>query len=314
MKNGMTYIQLLNETLHCYASKGSLEAYTYIMEHAKGIVGNEAQIYNFKYALASAAGLEEEALHLMKEAIIEKGFWYGYEYLISDDDLKPLHRFEGFHQMVQLCKEREELAKKTERADVKYIESKKKEKLFIAMHGDQENIGIIEPYWKSVLAQNYTLALPQSSKIQFSDGFVWDDLHRGKEELKEHYDKLIENRTVEHVIIGGFSAGARVALYTILQKDIAVDGFIFMAPWLPEVEEWNELLGVLQDKHIKGYIVCGDQDEDCFEGTQQFVQLLRDKNIEHKYKIIPNLNHDYPIHFEEVLKEAIEYIGNENNK
>ncbi|HDR7772661.1 alpha/beta hydrolase [Bacillus paranthracis] len=314
MKNGMTYIQLLNETLHCYASKGSLEAYTYIMEHAKGIVGNEAQIYNFKYALASAAGLEEEALHLMKEAIIEKGFWYGYEYLISDDDLKPLHKFEGFHQMVQLCKEREELAKKTERADVKYIESKKKEKLFIAMHGDQENIGIIEPYWKSVLAQNYTLALPQSSKIQFSDGFVWDDLHRGKEELKEHYDKLIENRTVEHVIIGGFSAGARVALYTILQKDIAVDGFIFMAPWLPEVEEWNELLGVLQDKHIKGYIVCGDQDEDCFEGTQQFVQLLRDKNIEHKYKIIPNLNHDYSIHFEEVLKEAIEYIGNENNK
>ncbi|OOZ75573.1 alpha/beta hydrolase [Bacillus cereus] len=314
MKNGMTYIQLLNETLHCYASKGSLEAYTYIMEHAKGIVGNEAQIYNFKYALASAAGLEEEALHLMKEAIIEKGFWYGYEYLISDDDLKPLHKFEGFHQMVQLCKEREELAKKTERADVKYIESKKKEKLFIAMHGDQENIGIIEPYWKSVLAQNYTLALPQSSKIQFSDGFVWDDLHRGKEELKEHYDKLIENRTVEHVIIGGFSAGARVALYTILQKDIAVDGFIFMAPWLPEVEEWNELLGVLQDKHIKGYIVCGDQDEDCFECTQQFVQLLRDKNIEHKYKIIRNLNHDYPIHFEEVLKEAIEYIGNENNK
>ncbi|MCU5298004.1 alpha/beta hydrolase [Bacillus paranthracis] len=314
MKNGMTYIQLLNETLHCYASKGSLEAYTYIMEHAKGIVGNEAQIYNFKYALASAAGLEEEALHLMKEAIIEKGFWYGNEYLISDDDLKPLHKFEEFHQMVQLCKEREELAKKTERADVKYIESKKKEKLFIAMHGDQENIGIIEPYWKSVLAQNYTLALPQSSKIQFSDGFVWDDLHRGKEELKEHYDKLIENRTVEHVIIGGFSAGARVALYTILQKDIAVDGFIFMAPWLPEVEEWNELLGVIQDKHIKGYIVCGDQDEDCFECTQQFVQLLRDKNIEHKYKIIPNLNHDYPIHFEEVLKEAIEYIGNENNK
>ena len=314
MKNGMTYIQLLNETLHCYASKGSLEAYTYIMEHAKGIVGNEAQIYNFKYALASAAGLEEEALHLMKEAIIEKGFWYGYEYLISDDDLKPLHKFEGFHQMVQLCKEREELAKKTERADVKYIESKKKEKLFIAMHGDQENIGIIEPYWKSVLSQNYTLALPQSSQIQFSDGFVWEDLHRGKEELKEHYDKLIENRTVEHVIIGGFSAGARVALYTILQKDIAVDGFIFMAPWLPEIEEWNELLGVLQDKHIKGYIVCGDQDEDCFECTQQLVQLLRDKNIEHKYKVIPNLNHDYPIHLDEVLKEAEENKEKENNK
>ncbi len=39
------------------------------------------KIYNFKYALASAAGLEEEAMHVMKEAIIEKGFWYGNEYL-----------------------------------------------------------------------------------------------------------------------------------------------------------------------------------------------------------------------------------------
>ncbi|KAB2452218.1 alpha/beta hydrolase [Bacillus sp. CH126_4D] len=314
MKNSMTYIQLLNETLHCYANEGSLEAYTYIMEHAKSIVGNEAQIYNFKYALAGAAGLEEEALQLMKEAIIEKGFWYGNEYLISDDDLKPLHKFEEFHKMVQLCKEREELAKKTERADVKYIEGKKKEKLLIAMHGDQENIGIVEPYWKSVLDQDYTLAIPQSSQVQFSGGFVWDDIHRGKEELKEHYVNFKENHTVESVIVGGFSAGARVALYTILQKDIDVDGFIFIAPWLPEIEEWNELLEVLQDKHIKGYIVCGDQDEDCFECTQQFVQLLRDKNIEHEYKVVPNLNHDYPEGFEELLKEAINYIEAKSNK
>ena len=80
-----------------------------------------------------------------------------------------------------------------------------------------------------------------------------------------------------------------------------------------EIEEWDELLRVLQDKHIKGYIVCGDQDEDCFESTQQFVQLLREKNIEHKYKVVPDLDHDYPINFEELLKEAIEYIGNENN-
>ncbi|KMN45110.1 alpha/beta hydrolase [Bacillus paramycoides] len=313
MKNNMTYIKLLNETLDCYANKGSFEAYTYIMEHAKGVVGNEAQIYNFKYALASAAGLEEEALHLMKEAIIENGFWYGNEYLISDDDLKPLHKFEEFHKMVQLCKEREELAKKTERADVKYIYSKKKGNLLLTMHGDQENIQIIEPYWKSVLTQDYTLALPQSSQIQFSDGFVWDDIDRGKEELKEHYDKFIENHTVENVVIGGFSAGARVALYTILQKDINVDGFIFMAPWLPAIEEWNELLGMLQDKGIKGYIICGDQDEDCYEVTQQFVQLLKDKDIEHKYKVVPNLKHDYPNNFDELLKEAIEYIGSKNN-
>ena len=116
----------------------------------------------------------------MREAIIEKGFWYGNEYLISDDDLKSLHKFEEFHTMVQLCKEREGLAHKTERPDVKYIYSKKEGNLLLTLHGDQENIQIVEPYWKSVLTQDYTLALPQSSQIQFSDGFVWDDLERGK--------------------------------------------------------------------------------------------------------------------------------------
>ena len=40
----------------------------------------------------------------------------------------------------------------------------------------------------------------------------------------------------------------------------------------------------------------------------------KEKNIEHKYKVVPDLDRDYPINFEELLKEAIEYIGNENNK
>lgn len=159
MENNMTYIKLLNETLHCYANKGSFEAYSYIMNNAKDVMGNEAQIYNFKYALASARGLEEEALHLMKKAIIENGFWYGSEYLISDDDLKPLHKFEEFHRMVQLCKEREELAKKSEQADVKYKYSKQNENLLITLHGDQENIQIIEPYWNSVMEQGFIFSI-----------------------------------------------------------------------------------------------------------------------------------------------------------
>ena len=54
----------------------------------------------------------------MKEAIIEKGFWYGNEYLISDDDLKPLHKFEEFHQMVQLCKEKRRVRKKKKKRNI----------------------------------------------------------------------------------------------------------------------------------------------------------------------------------------------------
>ncbi|KFN01900.1 alpha/beta hydrolase [Bacillus clarus] len=313
--SNLTYINLLNETLECYSQKDSLEAYYYIMRNARGIIGNQAQIYNFKYTLASASGLEKEALQIMKEAIIENKFWYGYEYLIADDDLKPLHKFEEFHQMVQLCREREELAKKSEQADLKYIYNKENKNLLITMHGDQENIQIVEPYWESVLLQDYALALPQSSQIQFSDGYVWDDIEKGSREVKKHYDKIIANNNsnaFENIIIGGFSAGARVALHAILHGEIEVNGFIFAAPWLPEIEEWYGLIDLLKDKGIKGYIICGDQDEDCFACTQQFIRLLREKNVEHMYKVIPGLHHDYPKGFEELLEEAVEYISGKN--
>lgn len=92
----ITYIGLLNETLECYAKDGSLEAYHYITKNADKITGNKAQIYNFKYALASASGLEKEALHIMKEAIVENEFWYGYEYLITDADLNPFIDMKNF--------------------------------------------------------------------------------------------------------------------------------------------------------------------------------------------------------------------------
>ena len=124
MKNSMTYIQLLNETLRCYANKGSFEAYNYIMENATGVIGMRR-----KYIILS---MHSQVHRDLKRSITfnerghyRKGFWYGNEYLISDEDLKSLHKFEEFHTMVQLCKEREELAHKKERPDVKYIYSKK---------------------------------------------------------------------------------------------------------------------------------------------------------------------------------------------
>ncbi|WIY63014.1 alpha/beta hydrolase [Bacillus arachidis] len=311
--NKVTYIGLLNETLECYAKDGSLEAYYYITKNADKVTGgNKAQIFNFRYALASASGLEKEALHIMKEAIVENEFWYGYEYLITDEDLKPLHKYEEFNQMIQLCKEREEAAKKSEQVHLKTLQGKSgiHNNLLIALHGNQENIKIAEPYWKPVVNQGYLLALPQSSQIQFSEGYVWDHVEKGSRELKEHYESIIAyNRgELNHTIIGGFSAGARVALHAILNEDIAVQGFVFVAPWVPEIEEWEDLLNKLKDKGIKGYIICGDQDEDCFECTQRFVKLLETKNIQYKYKVISNVNHDYPEQFEDVLKEAVEYI------
>jgi len=293
-----------------------LEAYNFITENYKGIKGNLAQIYNFRYSIASEAGLEELALQIMREAIVEKGFWYQYNYLIKDEDLKSLNKYKEFSELLDICKKRELEAKRDEKPDLKIIVPDKmneqcKHSLIIALHGDQENIEITEDYWISCIDKNYLLALPQSSQIQFSEGYEWKDIEKGSRELKEHYENILEKHNIDldNIIIGGFSAGGRVALYSILKGIIPVKGFILVAPWLPEINEWAPLLDKIREKGIKGYVVCGDKDDDCYECTRRLTNLLGSKKISYELKIFKGLDHDYPDNFNEILPKAIEFIS-----
>ena len=312
----ITYTSLLNRTLEIYSKGDYLRAYNFITENCKGIKGNLAQIYNFRYSIANEAGHEELALQLMREAIVEKGFWYQYKYLIEDEDLKSLNKYKEFGELLDICKKRELEAKRNEKTELKIIvpdkiNEKFKYPLIIALHGDQENIGITEDYWRSCKDKNYMLALPQSSQIQFSEGYEWKDIEKGSQELKEHYENILKEHNVDsnNIIIGGFSSGGRVALYSILNEIIQVKGFILVAPWLPEIDEWASLLDRARDKRIKGYVVCGDKDDDCYDCTKKFTDLLASKNIPFELEIVNGLNHEYPDNFNEILPKAIDFFS-----
>lgn len=309
----ITYTKLLNETLEIYMEKGAEEAYKFISKHADEVVGDHAQIYNFRYSLAAASGHEQEALTIMKEAILEKGHWYAYDYLKEDEDLDPLRKYAEFQQMLEVCKQREEEAKQRAKPEMEVLYPEKEQKaqsFMIALHGNQENISRTKENWSGVTRKGFLLGMPQSSQIEFSDGYSWDDLEQGTHELKSHYNQLRNqgNANEEQVIIGGFSAGARVALHTILEENLPIRGFIFVAPWLPDVDDLQDKLPLLAEQGIKGYIICGDHDQDCLEETNRFVELLKEKDIPHTYKLVEGLDHDYPDGFDEFLSEAIQYL------
>ncbi|WP_270180883.1 alpha/beta hydrolase [Alkalihalobacillus sp. CinArs1] len=303
----MTYTQLLNKTIETYENDGSLEAFRYIQEHADEVEGNRTQIYNFQYALAAASDLKDEALSLMREAVIDHGYWYSYDYLMTDEDLDSIKDTGEFQELAEICKKREEEAKATAKPELTLIGEDGAEKpLLIALHGDQENATLTKEYWRSVVTEGTALALPQSSQIQFTDAYEWEDLGKGSDEVVNHTERLVDQ--FNEITIGGFSAGCRVALHAMVTRNLPVKGFIFVAPWLPEVEEWDELLDNI-GRDVKGYIICGDQDEDCIESANRFGELLVKRNIQHKLKIISGLDHEYPERFEEMLKEAMTYIG-----
>lgn len=311
----MTYTSLLNASLDLYMEGKYLEAYNFITENGVNVEGNTSQIYNFRYCFACKAGLADLAMDIMKEAVVEKGYWYSYNYLLEDDDLKALREYSEFNELADICKDRELKANENSKPEIRVIKSdniagNKKYPLLIALHGNGENVTITKDYWSPCVKDNYILALPQSSKIGFYDAYFWDDFIKGSNEVKEHYEKLIGDNSIDlnNIIIGGFSAGVRTALYSMLNGYVNVKGFVFTGPWLPEIDEWEHLFDNLKSKCIRGYIICGNKDEECLEGAKKFVDMLNERNIPNVFKIVNDLQHDYPYNFEEYLKDAIEFI------
>ncbi len=286
------------------------EAYQYITEHAKEVRGNPAQIYNFRYATANKAGNERLAISIMEEAILEKGLWYSYDYLMSDDDLASLRSIPQFQKLADLCKKREAEAKASAVSELKITRAEEGSDLLVALHGNEENIAIAEPYWLPALKSGFHLALPQSSDIDFSEGYMWEDLAQGVEELEQHISQLSAEFSLESgtMILGGFSAGARIALYSLLTGAVEAKGFIFVAPWLPEISEWEPLLDVLREKSVKGFIIYGEKDEDCRDDAKTFEHLLFEKGIEHQAVVYPDLDHDFPEDFSAILPEALAFL------
>ncbi len=161
-----------------------------------------------------------------------------------------------------------------------------------------------------IFDENHILALPQSSQIEFYEAYVWDDIKLGVKELKDHYDNLISNYNVDNdkIVLGGFSAGARVILEAVKIDIIKPKGIVLMAPWLPEIKDEKELFKKLKECNIKVYILCGKEDKDCLEYCDIFVDKLSKFDVGYRYNLIEGLEHDYPQDFTKRLKQALEYI------
>lgn len=287
----MTYIQLLNRAIALYKEERYQESIDLLNRHGRSVDGNMAQIYNFLYAMTAKGGQPNLAMAILQEAI-DEGYWYSPEYLRSDDDLVPLRRLGAFDDIVEICAQREKEAQANAAPRLKAI-SQSGDALLVALHGDQENIDIAEPYWRPA-TDGSIVALVQSSTESFSDAYVWDDVDRGAAELERHLSSLRERFNVppERTVLAGFSAGCGVILQAVLNGKVKAASLLLVAPWLPQLDEWAVRLGMLKGMTVR--IVVGDRDDDCLKGSMRLDSLLDSVGVEHELRVIKGLDHDYP--------------------
>lgn len=339
MKN-FTYTGLIHRAMDIYKTHGSAAAYHFVCENIEDGQANPAQMYNLQYSLAASCGNDEQAMKLLTEAVQEHGYWYSPDYLLEDEDLAVIREQDEFQQIVDLCREREAnaLAASTAKLHIVLPDEQHLPGDFptvFVMHGELENNNAVEPVWSPLLEDGYKLALLQSSQIQFSEAYDWVDIDQGMEELEQamlevsrverpHSQQAADQTdlpvmdgvhtspepagSIQKPVLAGFSSGARVALNMAAAYPAAVNGVMLISPWLPDPEEWENALNSWNEHQTRLYIVCGERDEECLPGVLELVEALKHKQIPYTLHNLPGLEHNYPVHFTNLLHEAASWF------
>ncbi|WP_455718604.1 hypothetical protein [Anaerosporobacter sp.] len=269
--------------------------------YLRGLIDCDIAIYSMRI------GDKDRTLKVLN-GYLEEGIWF------NENFLKEILCKEEFKMYAS--KMRETCRKQMEKVTAKtYIElptnfnKEKKYPLFIALHNSNGDVEFFREYWKSrKLKEEYIVLMPQSSQLFSSSSYCWDDKNKAYGEIKAMYEKLIDefNIDTEHIIIGGFSQGAQVALDIALNKNIIpVSGFIVLNT--PKADVEADTLQNACTRGIRGIVIAGENDK-FFEDQRKMITSFNEVGLVSKFNVIKNLGHWFPNDLSEQIDSSLEFV------
>jgi predicted esterase len=317
--NDLTFSDLETQLFQLYQSGEYAQVLALSTREASRFPTQAWRVTYWRICMASLLGETTLALQLLEEAL-EAGFWYAEAQLREDPDLQPLQGLPRFEQLVEVCQKRHAEA---QAQAVPVLLALQPEggcqaglqpcPLLLALHGNNRNAEGSVGFWRSAVSKGWLLALPQSSQVRGPDGYVWNDRDWAVREIPEHYATLCEQYAIDpdRVVVAGFSLGGELAIWLAMSGTIQARGFIAVGPggpYMNEPDKWVPLIEASQGSGLRGYLVVGEQDVFCYEGTQVLAALLKSRDIPCELEVHPNLGHDFPPEFQQSLTRALEFV------
>ena len=285
---------LLEETLSL-AETDYAQAYRFLLAaYEKEPGGFGPQTLYFLACLAGGAGSPNAALGWLRTAITENGWWYRPEVLVDDD----LAQLEGSPEFLAL----------KARSDARYADAvsaaksvfswngKTADYLFLAVHGNTQNVQTARADWAPILAgdDRWQLETIQSAEPDGYGTFRWSYDDTSFLPVANALD-AVQDAGYDKIACGGFSAGCDMLLRAIAFTSARCDLLILQSPWIPVLQAHKAaILQALRQKDIALRIFCGADDEDCLPLAQELAAAANQAGLDAALTVIENCRHQFP--------------------
>jgi predicted esterase len=254
---------------------------------------------------------------------VEKGFIYPrwmFEYKNNKEYEIFLEAWKS-HPGYKSIRERNELlrAQKEKETGLKYkvylpkgYGEKEKYPLFIAMHGDGDNMNLLMEEWESgtFLNRGYIVVYVQSSQVADHQGYSWiNDPTIARRDIKTCYKTIKETYYVDEecIILGGFSGGAIEGIDILMEDVIPVKGLIAICPERKPDSVTIENIKKAVCRKVKVVFMEGEKSLP-MKYEEEMLNMFREAGLPCEYYINKGLEHEIPKDLDEKLDEILEFI------
>jgi predicted esterase len=288
---------------------------TLLRENLKAYPLHKGVVHLVLAEMLVAAGRSKEGVDVLQEAFTA-GCRYKAEWLTNDAALAPIAADPRFVKIVKKVDERYRADAAAARPDL-LVRAPAGDPpasgrpLLIALHGNNSNARDTARFWSSAVQDGWVLAVPQSSEIASSpDAFTWNDRDRARREIEPHIVRVKELHRIDasRIVLAGFSMGGLQAVALPLALGFAVRGIIPIAAWLPNVDEFAQLVDSGAGRTPPAYIVVGERDPS-YDGAMQLAALLQKDGARVKLDVRAGMGHQYPPDMDATLSRALALVG-----
>lgn len=191
----------------------------------------------------------------------------------------------------------------------------KKYPLFIAMHGDGDNMKLLETEWKSesFLDRGYIVVYVQSSQVYNNDGYSWiNNFDITRRDIKTFYQEIRERYFIneECVILGGFSGGAIAGIDILMEDVISIKSLIAICPERKPESVTIENIDKAMHRKVKVVFMEGEKSLP-MKYEEEMLEMFKEVGLPCEYYINKDLGHEIPKDFDEKIDKILEFIYND---